>query len=466
MKGMLGAAAVLFLLAGCDQTVFELSLAPRGGLMHRELSVYTVRETTDEAGTVSRTNVDVPAERLAEFAAHYPQRAQDPARGVTVLSGAFGPDMPADLGAGQYVRYESPLGSGAVYLERLGGQLAQAQRVEAVLARADASMDLWVAWLGWELADEPGWRPLRAWLDTDVRRDLKDLALRSYVGADLWVSLGHPPAEHTLLAHAVQLAIERGYVRLPDAPALARAVGQQGLAGLLPYLQRLLAGRMGVEQGIPESLGFLASAERARQSWQGFLQAHPHAWRRVQATLWPAGAQIRDAEPAAAPQPPDELADMLAGLLTPGGDLAGFIDGLRVRLALPGEPIETNGQWDAQAGAVVWESSAPSEQAWPRVLYAVWAEPDDQAQRRLLGEVRLTGGQLLAYSVWYSSLTADEARRWDSELAALAGPADLWAHLGQFLEAEQADEWLQAGARLLRDALADSPATQPAGEGP
>lgn len=116
------------------------------------------------------------------------------------------------------------------------------------------------------------------------------------------------------------------------------------------------------------------------------------------------------------------------------------IDPTQVSLVAPREPFWTNGKWDAKDLRVVWsqviaprrDSCDPLIWELPMVCVAVWDEPNEEAQTRLLGAVGLTQTSLLDYCLWYQGLTALEKREWDAFLPTLKKDASLRKRLGDF----------------------------------
>ena len=111
-------------------------------------------------------------------------------------------------------------------------------------------------------------------------------------------------------------------------------------------------------------------------------------------------------------------------------------DRLTVKLAVPAEPVWTNGQWNEDEKRVRWTQSlvqAKSDMSeFPAVCYAVWSEPNAKSQTERFGKVILKGETLARYCLWHQGLTEAEAKEWDSFLLSLKPGTDLASRLRTF----------------------------------
>jgi len=113
-----------------------------------------------------------------------------------------------------------------------------------------------------------------------------------------------------------------------------------------------------------------------------------------------------------------------------GGDV------LTVRFRLPQRPLATNGEW-VDEELVHWKArlapaEEPSNHSLPVQCYALWSEPDTEAQKNHFGRVLLNNEELAKYVLWYSGLTADEAREWDAFIDGLTPNDNLLSHVNEF----------------------------------
>ncbi|HUE13428.1 MAG TPA: hypothetical protein VMR25_04630 [Planctomycetaceae bacterium] len=68
----------------------------------------------------------------------------------------------------------------------------------------------------------------------------------------------------------------------------------------------------------------------------------------------------------------------------------------------------------------------------PTFCYAIWSEPDTEAQQRLFGNAALDGEPLTDYCLWYAGLTADERNEWDAFVKTLKNDAPSRQRLTDF----------------------------------
>lgn len=126
-------------------------------------------------------------------------------------------------------------------------------------------------------------------------------------------------------------------------------------------------------------------------------------------------------------------------------------------------PFETNGKWNAEDGSVIWEANARQGCATPKMLFAMWADPNDEFQRAHFGRVVLTRTLLYEYVGWREDLTVAERTAWDAFVDALKPGPELATRLEAFrlpvpttmpssAPAEPADE-APRGAKLILSGL-------------
>ena len=428
------AAAVLAaLLGGCDYDQYEIELTPKGAEIQRKLTVWHVKPQ-GKGDRVQR----VAEGKLAALAKCYGGKPRtEPAEARQVFEGTFGDRTPGDVGgAGHYLRHRSPMGESFVYAERFRGRDDQADVLKEALRQADKAVTFLLKWFESELAGKEGFKKLRAFLDGDFRRDVKNLLAYAWAGRFLGAFELKRDPNQELALRGVHYLAERRYVSPRRLPAIARALteatSQDAPGRLLSILHRFLAARMGVpdDQPIPTCLAFLGSVEAAKKSLAAYVRTTDRFKARLRA--W---EKREKADPAATqPGPPDPLGDL--GIDVPFlqidlfGSKAG--DRLRLTLAAGAEPWSTNGAWDANTGRVTWSTAVKDGNDLPAFCYALWSRPAEAFQRRHFGKVVLTGRQLAHYALWHEGLNKTEAAEWHAFVTSLRPGADLKKKLEGF----------------------------------
>lgn len=489
----LAAIGLMILPCGCWEIQYEIRMRPRGDLIQRELTIYMEAAETDETGARKTVYREISAKKLAALMESYPVHERGDHENIHVFRGEFKDRLPSDLeGAGEYVRYATSLGSAYFYVERLSGRDDQATLAEKAIRRADALADLLVGWSEHELAKQDGYEKLRTFLDEDVRRDLKNLAFYAYLNESLGTILKRGgPEDQTMLVRAGQYLVERGYLKLQEIPELVR-LGYDAYGGkpekLMRWVQRFVASRMGVpaDKPVPASLSFLATPESAMQSLKAYVmtkwgleegdEADEMPSTRPAATR-PAETQPSSGLPVTTRPAPYilDVVEMAVRLVGWEVDIFGAsADLLTVELATAAEPGTTNGNWNAEKGIVTWHASLRySDRELPRILYAVWAVPDVESQKKHFGRVILSEEELAQYCLWRLGLEDGEAEQWDSFLATLRPGPKGHQRLESFRfpsrpvkpmaeDAQQPADFTRHGPDLVLKALSGEPATQPA----
>lgn len=404
--------AALALVGGCESNRYRLRLRPEGDSLQRELTAW--RERGGENGSqVIALTPDEAAQIAGEYGAATPTAAAKHR-----FSGLF-QQMPQDVGgSGWYRRWETSLGHLSVYVERFRGEDDLATTLQRRRQAASRLAELLAEWLAAETRDVPGAERLRDFLENEFRRDVENLSLYA------WISeVGRHDSEHAAeegLLRAGQYLVERSYVK-PDAiPYLVRAVRDAETddpSRLLAVLQRLVATQMGVPQDkpIPAGLAFLSDVDRLQRSWADHLRETPEY--RDALAQW---ERKRNDEPEAErPDPTVVLEDLASDAVLPAFGI-GPADEVEVTLAASEPPITTNGRWDEDDQRVVWRRELSARDAdrsgHPALIYAIWSEPDEAAQRQRFGRVLLTGEALAEYALWRRGLEPPEAASWERQL--------------------------------------------------
>jgi hypothetical protein len=428
-------ASALLLGSGCEHTIYELLLQPRGSVMKRTLECRRV-DSDGPQGEVLRPMVQEELDRLT---AVYDVPAGPTEARRFAFAGEFGGSTPADIGgAGAYRCWSSSLGTLCVYAERFRGNDDQA----GVLARrqqaADRLVDLIGAWLQPRLGQTREWSQFQAFLNGALRSDLHNLTLLAWAGRfaqDAGFAGSAGSADAASLARALLFLYEHGYLLAPELPAWARAIREQeAVPDSLAPLASLLAGAVARRSGIAADAEVLLALRRELEQktlvdgLNAALQAAPE-W-----TTKLADWQAREPKEAGAqaPAPVEILGDL--ALATAGfGPASGSPgDELRLRLTLPAKPFYTNGTWDAAALQVAWQTVLPGTENTPYLAYASWAAPAEAAQKQHFGRVLLRDQALAEYVLWFNGLSKEEAVEWEALLGSLRPEAAPALRLAEF----------------------------------
>ena len=395
----IGAVVLAGILAGCG-TQYVLKMTPDGDELRRSIS-----------GAA-------------------PNEGQPDAKGHTVAGRFVHSESNPVGGAGVFERLETPMGSVHIYAERFRGSHDVIDSLSLTLDAVDDLIQALDRWITWQMASQPGSEKLRAFIRDGLRKDLRNVVVYLWLGQN-----AGGDDEETIIRIAAYLH-ERGYFEVEDLPAIFRGAGAfdesdpAGEKDLFSLIQRFVATRMGVspDEPIPSSLDFLSDVDSANES----LEAH----RRHQIAtgeLKPDADGDKDAKSDDHPQEPSAEVQAAAERVMNGLVLFSFgSDKLDATLAVKTEPVLTNGEWDAEAGQIVWSGFLPEDKQIPVFCSAVWAEPDAAFQELHFGKVALQGESLCEYVLWRKALTATQAREWDQFVAALRPDDALVSRLTEF----------------------------------
>ena len=409
-------------LAGCERDRFVVEITPDGDGFQRTLTCWHEKVEGNSAKVTSLADEEL--QRLGQLY----QRRETPA-GIAkqVFSGRFTGPTPADVGgAGSYTHVATPLGTLSAYVERFRGN----DDLEAELAKrraaADQLADLVIGWSGAELGDGPDVDRLRHFLDTDLRQDLKNLAVYSWTSDAV---SGDRQAANEFPVRMAQYLYERGYLALNDVPGIVRAINSNDPRFLLATVERFLARKMGIadDRPIPECLAVLGDPERLEKSWTDYLQTTDLYRQRLE--RW---EEEKKTDPEAKQPATGDVVGELVGDAFFKFELFASPDALELKLSCGEEPFSTNGHWEAAGGAVTWSVDLGEHPALPAVCFAFWTRPERAVQQKHFGRVVLAGQGLAEYAVWYRGLSADEVRQWDAFVAGCTPEGDLKGALEAF----------------------------------
>ena len=240
MRRLLLACVAFFpvVLNGClfDHDCFQIEIKPEGDAYQRTLTCWHV------GGQDNKLISSLRASQIAQTDKLY---AKPPTRKdgrKYVFAGRFHESTPNDVGgAGSYTHFASSLGSASCYVERFRGDDDLASQVSKRLEKANRLADILAGWMSAELGNDPNFPRLKTFLDVDLRRDLRNLAVYACAGGV--TSDAQSDSGHEWLLRAAQYFSERGYFSPREVPSLARAFNDWDSKPLLCHIQRLLCAK-------------------------------------------------------------------------------------------------------------------------------------------------------------------------------------------------------------------------------
>jgi hypothetical protein len=404
---IVGALAVLSWLCGCGQNHYEISMKPEGEVMERTLTCW--RSSGDKVS-------DLPTEELDRLGKCYSKReaVEDvPGQKKHRFQGRFTARLPSDLGgAGTFQHWVSSMGSTSIYVERFGGS----DDLSAELTRRQQAVnqltDYLIGWLRQELGRHPRFKTLRTFCDGPLRRDLQNLAI--YGWGPVGLANQKEDAWEELLIRIGQYLLERGYFSVEQVPTLMRAF--ENGDGLIPLIGQMIGDKMGIDdpERHAELFGFLADSQRLEKSLGRYLRTTP-AYRKLQKD-WKTKRRL---DPKLEEPKPSEVLNPIWEVIHPIFPVASAT----ARLSLSTRPYRTNGEWDAEAGYVMWKGDVDEDRArarqLPALAYAFWSNPDRSFQEQHFGKVCLEGEALGQYCLWLKGLNEAEAKQWNELISGL-----------------------------------------------
>jgi len=446
-------AGCALLAAGCQRNNYAIRLTPQDGKLQRELKF--VRTSTDRKAPVPRS---AQPEELAALAKAYGKPLPENGEKTHQFSIAYRGKSPDDVGnTGWYLRFESPLGAVHGYVEEFRGTEDWNAELQTRLASLDRVADHLSAWLKTELADDPNWTTLETFLNTKFRSDLRNLGLFVFAHS---IHLDEETRENDqLFVQFGQYLARRGYFEPEQIPLWVRAIEdteREKFDRICSLAKALVEKRLGYDKGkVPAaSLDFLANPEAMQKSLDNYLKSTKNFTELVKA--W---EEKKKTEPTASePTPQDVLGDFLMEAFLPGFRFESA-DRLGVELVASQKPFSTNGKWDQGSKTVSWTRQIPprehSGHERPQLLFALWSEPAEEAQRMRFGRTLLNDDQLAEYCVWYQGLTAAEQKEWDNFVSELKPTINLMDRLDRFHFANEPDA--EPGTPAHQSQLANTP---------
>lgn len=440
-------------MIGCTRNEYEVELTPTDGGIQRSITCRSVDALNDVKARIA-------LDELQQIADSYGADVGDLTADEHTFTKIFAEAMPTDVGgSGSYRRWDTSLGSLGIYVERFRGDDDWLSEIEGRHEAIDSVVDLLLGWLTTELEQQRGFDQLQEFLDDQFRRDLKNLCLYAWVAQLM-------PQQEDMTVPVVEVGmrigqyfVERSYFTIEELPEITRAIQEyrstEHPQRILAVVQRLIAKKMGAVEEIPSCLNFLGHPLAVKQSIDQYLIATDDytelldQWHQEQADTG-----TPDAEQ---PEPTAVISHYLARAFLP--DLFRASDSLKVSLACKSEPFVTNGQWIADKGQVRWERTMNQANqelfSKPTLLFALWAQPNEQIQHDRFGKTILDNKELAAYCLWHRGLNQQEADQWESLLASFSPGGQTIKQLEKFRfsheppATEEHDDDLAATARDL-----------------
>jgi len=446
------AAALGCLSCSGPSDKYEIVMEPEDNSLDRQLTAW-MEGGSHKAGEPSERRVS--AEILKGFAAKYPHHiTTDPNAARQTFAGKFAGKLPGEFGgAGEYRIIHTLMGSAAVYVERFAGTDDLTWQLEQINLAADIVADTLGGYFTSQLQDRPGIDKLRKFMDTDFRKDIKNLSIY------LWsVKSGLVTSEDNKMeirARVVLYLVEHDYIHYDRVIEFARQMMDSAIsaddkvkAGQL-VLRRFLARKMEIDEA-SDSFAFLNDPNEVAKSFEQFVSTsdvcrrNVELWNRRSAS-WPVGlegSRAAESQPvsatsqlASAPAKPDpgevfskvfsHATGALVNNLVDIETLKAFYPLLTlfsrhhrpvsVTLKLPAKPLMSNGNWNERPRGLTWSFDHDGKPL-SHICYAVWASPDKGFQSKRFGRSVLDGQELALYCLWQKGLTADESRQWDEFL--------------------------------------------------
>ena len=397
----LGVYLLLIPLAGCTETRYAIDVAVEGERLHRTVTI-----------TPSETNSDglpmLDRREQAQLETIY-GAAKFGTGSDVVFEGQFDGDPPSDLGGlGRHAIYHSPLGRCHVYTERIGEPIDLAGRSEQWRRGIERLIEMTGQWVRFEFGDTPSANRLAEFVQGDLANDVREIS-RWWLTASTTLSIGqwfqhdgNKPADAIWpTGPAIQLLVERDWIRMTDCPDLSRWMLTDDGDGFGNWLLRRIAEKAGMSDDPIFIADVLSDDEKLKASIDRFLQTTPEYADALR--TWRQSDEDRQAGPPQAIAAIERLGLLEHPSMVLGGKPIDF------SLQCGRRPVATNGRWEAATGRIDWSGNRDAT-FMPLIMSAVWVIPNDK--------VALPGGniedaKLAHFCLLYQSLTIGQREDWD-----------------------------------------------------
>lgn len=451
-------SAAFLLHVGCVHTEYEIHLRPDGESIQRTL---TVSGAVTSSGGEKTSPLD--AQELARLHSIYDPADDKIEDNRHTFTGRFQDAMPADIGgAGSYTHFDSPLGSTSYYSERFRGEDDLVRSMQYREDAVDKIITLLSHWASSEISDRALSKRVETFLDQELRRDLKNIALYCWTHAML-SDLDEQKTLQRLAARLLQYGVERDYVSMSDVPQMLRILNSTEEQDKLELLREILLKKLECDD--PDALAILTDQERFAASlresirktdiYREALAEHNREKKGGDENSETNGDEEKggDGQPTVGePFDPNGLLTTYA-LQATLPKMAGNRVSVNVTIHCDEPPYLTNTIWDEEQQAATWKASIDGVNV-PAMVFAGWSVPNERTQTERFGGVVVTGETLAEFVVWYQGLDTDEKEQWGVFLNGLQPESDLIARVEAFrFQNEQDDGLAERMKSVLRNPL-------------
>ena len=435
-KALIGFVLVpLFLLSACRSTHHELELQPQEDKLQRQLKTWVDSNKEGEFGSLNK-------ETIGRIATEYQAAVPEKLNVELKFSAGFGPNMPKDVGGvGWYNYWPSSMGALYSYAEQFGGNENLSIGLDRGMLAIDRLVLVLTLWVEAEFEDARDIEQMTTALNNEIRSDFRNIFLL------MWLEDASPKGvfdDEELFLRIAQYLSNQGYFYPTDIPQLYRALlesdDDDDDAMLVALVTRGLATRMGIprDDPLPPSLDALAhNWESYAESFEKFLESSDET--QTLARKWAtedAGNIGLDEEGNL------ELESLIDAFLAIDLFSTEPWSHLHVTMHLPAKPLETNGDWDDEAGVVTWSDHiADGKDAieLPASFFAFWVVPAAEFQEQHFGMVVIDGDDLVEYALWSNGLSSKQLTEWEALLEDLDDASDTIDELRNFRFSDHPD---------------------------
>lgn len=450
---LLAVLTPLLLAPSCPQRQFEVVMEPLpDDRVRRSITVWTIQtwvpSTESEGDSAATTRPvrerfdDTPEEVLKVLRTIYGPEQLLPDKKHRFAK-SFGAKLPVDIkyeelsNFGRYAMQRSRMGTSAIYVERMPGQLRMVDVARAGQRFVDTLIRAFVAYAEQheDLKHDPEkLAALKDFLEGDFRDDILNGMLLAWLEFSRSEEIDDD-LERRLKLRLGAYLVERGYLDAGQMGASSESFADTGLHGVLRKIASVLG--HSPADPLPPVLAALEDPENLDKALESGLASIGVTEEEFDALLEPANFVI--------------IGDAPSGVVKWKGRA---------------EPVDSNGEWNAETRALSWDATTRGGLFLPQILFATWAEPDEAFQKKHFGAVVLRE-QLAEYAAWRNRLSAPQRAEWDRFVDSLSPGSELRQEISEFRfrrdPAEvggQSDE-TPYGAQVLSEALQEHSPPKP-----